>query len=106
MVPARAAPHFESNFDWIRGRLTMGQLNRECHQSRFPRELPCLPARDRRPCRSHKLPVLPLVFFFNDTATTEIYTLSLHDALPIDLLVAADERHEADLVIGRVAALR
>src|SRR2546427_7274210 len=24
-----------------------------------------------------------LVFFFNDTATTEIYTLSLHDALPI-----------------------
>src|SRR3712207_7068667 len=30
------------------------------------------------------------VFFFNDTATTEIYTLSLHDALPIfgdDLLL-------------------
>ena len=27
-------------------------------------------------------------FFFNDTATTEIYTLSLHDALPIWLLVA------------------
>src|SRR2546430_4152120 len=25
----------------------------------------------------------PPVFFFNDTATTEIYTLSLHDALPI-----------------------
>src|SRR5260370_27061944 len=25
-------------------------------------------------------------FFFNDTATTEIYTLSLHDALPIHLL--------------------
>src|SRR5438094_10647186 len=23
------------------------------------------------------------IFFFNDTATTEIYTLSLHDALPI-----------------------
>src|SRR2546422_1212951 len=30
-----------------------------------------MPARDTR------------VFFFNDTATTEIYTLSLHDALPI-----------------------
>src|SRR5258707_9890430 len=31
------------------------------------------------------LPILPscLFFFFNDTATTEIYTLSLHDALPI-----------------------
>src|SRR5687768_18270418 len=24
-----------------------------------------------------------IIFFFNDTATTEIYTLSLHDALPI-----------------------
>ena len=29
-------------------------------------------------------------FFFNDTATTEIYTLSLHDALPICLMVATD----------------
>src|SRR2546427_12946733 len=28
------------------------------------------------------LPTL-ILFFFNDTATTEIYTLSLHDALPI-----------------------
>src|SRR2546429_6404668 len=28
------------------------------------------------------------IFFFNDTATTEIYTLSLHDALPI-LAIAA-----------------
>ena len=27
--------------------------------------------------------LLCLIFFFNDTATTEIYTLSLHDALPI-----------------------
>src|SRR5439155_21745498 len=27
--------------------------------------------------------LLPSFFFFNDTATTEIYTLSLHDALPI-----------------------
>src|SRR6266536_6261586 len=27
--------------------------------------------------------VLYIFFFFNDTATTEIYTLSLHDALPI-----------------------
>src|SRR2546430_13703366 len=26
------------------------------------------------------------IFFFNDTATTEIYTLSLHDALPISLI--------------------
>ena len=27
--------------------------------------------------------ILVFFFFFNDTATTEIYTLSLHDALPI-----------------------
>src|SRR5438876_8855712 len=27
-----------------------------------------------------------IIFFFNDTATTEIYTLSLHDALPISVL--------------------
>src|SRR2546426_3606738 len=27
--------------------------------------------------------MVPFFFFFNDTATTEIYTLSLHDALPI-----------------------
>src|SRR3712207_9377899 len=27
--------------------------------------------------------VVMMFFFFNDTATTEIYTLSLHDALPI-----------------------
>src|SRR5256885_17242438 len=34
-------------------------------------------------------------FFFNDTATTEIYTLSLHDALPISQrhLVRAANRH-------------
>ena len=29
------------------------------------------------------LPFIAFFFFFNDTATTEIYTLSLHDALPI-----------------------
>src|SRR5687768_17896545 len=28
---------------------------------------------------------IALFFFFNDTATTEIYTLSLHDALPISM---------------------
>src|SRR2546425_12962321 len=35
--------------------------------------------RVRRGARGPRVPV----FFFNDTATTEIYTLSLHDALPI-----------------------
>src|SRR6266436_2484958 len=35
-----------------------------------------------------------LFFFFNDTATTEIYTLSLHDALPISPLRSASARHD------------
>src|SRR3712207_8115679 len=39
---------------------------------------------------------MSLCFFFNDTATTEIYTLSLHDALPISV-----ERFE-DLLINEV----
>src|SRR6202000_3583321 len=33
------------------------------------------------------------VFFFNDTATTEIYTLSLHDALPISLPLTSASFH-------------
>src|SRR5476649_3093523 len=33
-----------------------------------------------------------VLFFFNDTATTEIYTLSLHDALPISARVRAPAR--------------
>src|SRR2546423_14784944 len=38
----------------------------------------------------------PFFFFFNDTATTEIYTLSLHDALPIfDLVGAAGQPLDA-----------
>src|ERR1022692_1969049 len=46
-------------------------------------------AADRFTCGSNqtqqrrKLPNHAIFFFFNDTATTEIYTLSLHDALPI-----------------------
>src|SRR2546425_13226484 len=40
-----------------------------------------------------------LFFFFNDTATTEIYTLSLHDALPISQLF-----HRANKFMPRNAA--
>src|SRR2546422_10639761 len=36
--------------------------------------------------------VLFFFFFFNDTATTEIYTLSLHDALPIYLRKSLEQR--------------
>src|SRR2546422_7073957 len=64
--------------------------------------------------QSHTAPSA-VFFFFNDTATTEIYTLSLHDALPIcarrDQVAglqgddAADElddlRHVEDHVAGR-----
>src|SRR3712207_8203994 len=32
------------------------------------------------------------IFFFNDTATTEIYTLSLHDALPICVAFSQPEK--------------
>ena len=35
------------------------------------------------PPKNYTAKYLILIFFFNDTATTEIYTLSLHDALPI-----------------------
>src|SRR5437016_11567684 len=50
--------------------------------------------------------VLFFTFFFNDTATTEIYTLSLHDALPIsegeaDAVVADFDAH---LAVGGVHA--
>src|SRR5690242_21722907 len=44
--------------------------------------------------QSHVLPGFD-VFFFNDPATTEIYTLSLHDALPISLALRQIERHQA-----------
>src|SRR3712207_1573824 len=62
------------------------------------------------------------LFFFNDTATTEIYTLSLHDALPISepaLLLAlvlglarAAEREDVvlhldrDVVLGQAGEIR
>src|ERR1035438_10894234 len=65
-----------------------------------------------------------LIFFFNDTATTEIYTLSLHDALPICILTGASivfftyigfdsvstaaeecKRPQRDLPIGIIATL-
>src|SRR5437764_14256009 len=51
---------------------------------------------------------LSFFFFFNDTATTEIYTLSLHDALPISRRFAFGHRPRrltrprgARVVVGR-----
>src|SRR3712207_8578957 len=40
-------------------------------------------------------------FFFNDTATTEIYTLSLHDALPISAAPAVEHPAEEQQPEGR-----
>ena len=42
------------------------------------------------------------VFFFNDTATTEIYTLSLHDALPIFNSPETMAQLNGDMAIGHV----
>src|SRR2546427_3090103 len=41
-----------------------------------------------------------LLFFFNDTATTEIYTLSLHDALPIWRSAHAGQHFDQGRVFG------
>src|SRR6478672_13336922 len=38
-----------------------------------------------------------IFFFFNDTATTEIYTLSLHDALPIPRAIGSSSGSPPDL---------
>src|SRR5690349_23112687 len=52
--------------------------------------------------------VVLIVFFFNDAATTEIYTLSLHDALPIYRGVVEHSVYVSDDARGRGvgAALR
>src|SRR3712207_9573777 len=42
---------------------------------------------------------MTLFFFFNDTATTEIYTLSLHDALPIYTAKRHMKRCSSSLII-------
>src|SRR3712207_7641942 len=41
-----------------------------------------------------------MLFFFNDTATTEIYTLSLHDALPISRAVDDAREDVAAKLVG------
>src|SRR5471032_3561961 len=55
------------------------------------------PLRHAGPCPPHPIRQSTLshhcLFFFNDTATTEIYTLSLHDALPISRS-SADRPHD------------
>src|SRR5438309_12075954 len=47
-----------------------------------------------------------IFFFFNDTATTEIYTLSLHDALPISPRTAGPASPETPPIPPSYRALR
>src|SRR2546430_8082098 len=49
-----------------------------------------------------------LFFFFNDTATTEIYTLSLHDALPISfgICIVIQEQVHAQMVAFTIDELQ
>src|SRR6266478_9183296 len=54
-------------------------------------------------CASATLRFVPFFFFFNDTATTEIYTLSLHDALPISV---CPHRWPGRAPVPRAAACR
>src|SRR2546425_13315459 len=50
--------------------------------------------------------VFMLFFFFNDTATTEIYTLSLHDALPISSVTSTHADDYLPARIGHYAIAR
>src|SRR5256885_14948930 len=45
---------------------------------------------------SPSISIIFFFFFFNDTATTEIYTLSLHDALPISTFQANQARLDSN----------
>src|SRR2546421_5715412 len=47
-----------------------------------------------------------MFFFFNDTATTEIYTLSLHDALPIYTAVHLLKRWRADVLKAEMISVQ
>src|SRR3712207_8614334 len=49
---------------------------------------------------------MSLLFFFNETATTEIYTLSLHDALPISVAAAVSRRCSRSAADTAPASLR
>src|SRR2546430_8304950 len=49
---------------------------------------------------------MSFIFFFNDTATTEIYTLSLHDALPISHEQSVDSQWAAKVKTHTISRIR
>src|SRR5690606_41822592 len=53
----------------------------------------------------HISPYCPVLLFSTDTATTEIYTLSLHDALPILVQADAGLPGAVEVVVARIARL-
>src|SRR3989304_5989015 len=67
-----------------------------------PRAWP--PVRSRRPAVAPVSQVSWICFFFNDTATTEIYTLSLHDALPISCSITGTCRNLPAVICSMTAA--
>src|SRR3712207_9435127 len=52
--------------------------------------------------------IVLLFFFFNDTATTEIYTLSLHDALPIFSQEVGSKGHSLEALhrLGEISLIQ
>src|SRR5690242_10033000 len=59
-------------------------------------------------CHCSPQPLTPIYrsfFFFNDTATTEIYTLSLHDALPISRRIMLTTASTRTIFVGAVGVL-
>src|SRR6266536_2470245 len=90
----RKSTRLNSSHEWISYAVfcLKKKKNHEDLRSQLQAPQPALPSGDgrvpaaaalrARPASDARLPSA-LFFFFNDTATTEIYTLSLHDALPI-----------------------
>src|SRR5579872_6809878 len=72
---------------WIprtsRGTTVVSEYRERLHQSRSGCQLKACWHDRVLDFLHHLFRLLLCFFFFNDTATTEIYTLSLHDALPI-----------------------
>src|SRR3982750_4881348 len=82
----------------------LGRRARRRHGVRRTRAAHGRPAPRRATAEAPRAAVRVLQFFFNDTATTEIYTLSLHDALPIFQPVLA-ETDKDDLAFVRALPL-